>query len=265
MKGAVYYSRQEADRNQAFIEDLQKESIKIGIELELLTEPPSDDHDFILFRDRNSKLSKQLEQKGYRLFNRSAVNEIANDKLRTFEVATMLGIPAVPTYRADKILPALPLVLKTRSGHGGSEVFLCHTKLQADEVLNKFDPTDIIAQPYIESNSQDIRVFLLGEEVLGAVKRTGPTNSFKSNFTLGGSVEKYELDSTQTQQVQKIARAIKSDYIGIDFLLTDVGWLLNEIEDPVGARSLYVTHDFSVAEKLMSYIQNQLNKNGPAN
>ena len=78
------------------------------------------------------------------------------------------------------------------------------------------------------------------------------SDSFKSNFTLGGSVEKYTLSSWQEKEVRKIAKALKSDYIGIDFLLLpDGGWMLNEIEDPVGARSLYVTHDFSVAEELI--------------
>ena len=92
---------------------------------------------------------------------------------------------------------------------------------------------------------------MIGEEVVGAVKRTG-NRSFKSNYTLGGSVEKYTLSSWQEKEALTIARALKSDYIGIDFLLLPDGrWMLNEIEDPVGARSLYVTHDFSVAGELM--------------
>ncbi|GKV66544.1 MULTISPECIES: RimK family alpha-L-glutamate ligase [unclassified Sporosarcina] len=266
MRGAVYYSVQEAERNHAFIADLQNEAEKLNIGLELLTEPPNTTYDFLLFRDRNPALARQLEKSDCRLFNRAAVNEIANDKLRTFELASLLGIPAVPTFRADKRLPDLPFVLKTRNGHGGSEVFLCSTQSEANEVLSQFHPNELIAQPFIDSHSQDVRVFVLGDEVLGAVKRTGDAESFKSNYTLGGTIEKYTLDGTQTKQVQTIARAIKSDYIGIDFLLpVHGGWQLNEIEDPVGARSLYATHDFSVAEKLMAYIQRQLKKTGPAN
>ncbi|WP_153721349.1 ATP-grasp domain-containing protein [Sporosarcina cascadiensis] len=259
MKGAVYYSAQEALRNQGFIADLLTEAKWHELSLELITSPPSSSYDFLIYRDRNPELARQLEQTGCRLFNRPAVNEIANDKLRTFELASLLGIPAVPTFRADKRLPDLPFVLKTRNGHGGSEVFLCRTQVQADEVLSRYAENELIVQPFIESNSQDVRVFMLGDEVLGAVKRSGAADSFKSNYTLGGSVEKYTLDNTQTKQVQTVARAIKSDYIGIDFLLPGHGgWLLNEIEDPVGARSLYATHDFSVAEKLMAYIQNQM-------
>ncbi|PIC63841.1 alpha-L-glutamate ligase [Sporosarcina sp. P13] len=259
MKGFVYYNAEEAKRNYAFIDDLMKKSNELGIALELVLEPPTKSVDFILFRDRDPELALQLEQAGYRLFNRASVQEIANDKLRTFELARTLGIPTVPTFRADQRLPELPLVLKTRGGHGGSEVFLCETKQQVDDVLICFEANELIAQPFIQSNATDVRVFMLGEKIIGAVKRTGSQDSFKSNYTLGGTVEKYSLSDSETKQVKTISRAISSDYIGIDFILpTTGGWLLNEIEDPVGARSLYVTYDFSVAEKLMEYVKEQL-------
>ena len=88
----------------------------------------------------------------------------------------------------------------------------------------RFEGRRTIVQPYIESSATDVRVFMLGEEVLGAVKRTG-SDSFKSNYTLGGSVEKYTLSSWQEKEVRKIAKALKSDYIGIDFLLLPDGGL----------------------------------------
>ncbi|PID21430.1 alpha-L-glutamate ligase [Sporosarcina sp. P3] len=255
MKGAVYYNEVEAKRNHAFIDDLLKEANNLGIELQLITDSPIEPLDFILFRDRDPSLAWELERAGYRMFNRARVQKIANDKLRTFELATLLGIPTVPTFRADP-LPTLPFVLKTRGGHGGSEVFLCESTQQIENVLNRFDHTELIAQPFIESNATDVRVFMLGNEVLGAVKRTGAKDSFKSNYTLGGTVEKYTLNNIELKQVQTISQAISSDYIGIDFILPIAGgWLLNEIEDPVGARSLYQTHEFSVAKKLLEYIK----------
>ncbi|PIC87242.1 alpha-L-glutamate ligase [Sporosarcina sp. P20a] len=258
MKGAVYYNEVEAKRNHAFIDDLLLEAKNLDIELKLLTDSPTEPLDFILFRDRDPSLALELEQAGYRVFNRASVQKIANDKLRTFELATLLGIPTIPTFRVDQ-LPPLHFVMKTRGGHGGSEVFLCESAQQTKDVLSQFGHNELIAQPFIKSAATDVRVFMLGNEVLGAVKRTGAKDSFKSNYTLGGTVEKYTLNDTETNQVQTISRAISSDYIGIDFILPIAGgWLLNEIEDPVGARSLYQTHEFSVAEKLLEYVKNQL-------
>ncbi|MBO0587104.1 ATP-grasp domain-containing protein [Sporosarcina sp. E16_8] len=264
MKGYVYYSKAESVRNHLFIDDLIIESEKLGIELRLLTgdERPDSNTDFILFRDRDTGRAFQFERDGLRLFNRAEVNRIANDKLQTFELATLLGIPAVPTNRILSIdeISSYPCVLKTVDGHGGNEVFLCTSAADTKLFFTKFHDRKLIVQPFIESGARDIRVFMIGNEVVGAVKRTG-NGSFKSNYTLGGSVEKYILSSWQEKDAKTISLAIKSDYVGIDFLLLPNGrWMLNEIEDPVGARSLYITHEFSVAGELMRYIKRKLSK-----
>ncbi|MDN4607149.1 ATP-grasp domain-containing protein [Sporosarcina highlanderae] len=258
MKAYIYYSSAEAERNRAFIDDLMLHAAKLGLSLNLVVDndEPDADADFILFRDRNPELSAKWEAAGFQMINRSEVNRIANDKLKTFEFAALQGVPTVPTRRLKSVgdIVRYPVVLKTVDGHGGSEVHLCNTTDEAESFLNQFRNRQLIAQPYIESNATDVRVFMLGDDVLGAVKRIGK-DSFKSNYTLGGSVEKYMLSSSQEIEVRKIACALKSDYIGIDFLLLpDGGWLLNEIEDPVGARSLYATHDFSVAQKLLERV-----------
>ena len=262
MRGLLAYTAIEAERNSAFIQDLLNEAKKVGISLDLWTDDgmPDEPFDFILSRRRDSELSARWEAAGIRVFNRSEVNRIANDKYKTFELAALLGIPAVPTRKirtADAIC-SYPCVLKTTDGHGGAEVFLCHSVRDAETFFRQFAERSIIAQPFVETDAQDVRVFMLGNEVLGAVLRKGQ-DSFKSNYTLGGSIAKFELDVAQTKEVQTITQVLKSDYVGIDFLLLpDGSWLLNEIEDPVGARSLYETHDFSVAARLVDHMKREL-------
>jgi RimK family alpha-L-glutamate ligase len=262
MKGYVYYSRKESSRNRAFIDDLMMEAAKNSIDLYLLVEDEQPDADaaFILFRDRHPEKAASFEQNGFHLVNRAEVNRIANDKMKTFELATLLGVSTVPTKKVHSVneVNSYPCVLKTVDGHGGNEVSLCMSKTDAETFFSQFEGRSLIVQPFIESGATDVRVFMLGLEVLGAVKRTG-NDSFKSNYTLGGSIEEYPLSTRQQKDAITIARALKSDYIGIDFLLLPNGnWLLNEIEDPVGARSLYKTHDFSVAERLMVYMKRKL-------
>ncbi|MBB4825868.1 RimK family alpha-L-glutamate ligase [Sporosarcina luteola] len=262
MKGCLYYSSAEAKRNNGFIEDLIRSANRLNMDLTVLVdeEQPAKDSNFILFRDRHPLLSSKWEAEGFRLFNRSEVNRIANDKYKTFELAALLGVPAVPTKKVNSVqhLPSFPIVLKTRDGHGGHEVCLCQSIEEAESFFAEHSGRQFISQPYVESNSTDIRVFMIGNEILGAVKRTGQ-DSFKSNYTLGGSVEKYSLSAEQEKEVQTITKALKSDYIGIDFLLLPDGrWLLNEVEDPVGARSLYITHEVSPAWELMKYVKSKL-------
>ena len=265
MKGYLYYSTAEATRNRAFIDDLINEASKAEIMLQLLVsgQSPTAPVDFILFRDRDPNLALEWESAGFRLFNRAEVNRIANDKSVTADLSLLLGIPTVPTKKVNNPNQILsyPCVLKTVDGHGGNEVILCKTIKQATSFMEHYKEHQIILQPFIETGAQDVRVFMLGTEVLGAVKWTG-NGSFKSNYTLGGSAEAYTLNGWQEKVAVKIAKAIKSDYIGIDFLLLpDGSWLLNELEDPVGARSLYATHSFSVAEKVIQYIKDKVEDN----
>lgn len=259
MKGYVYYASEDAERNAAFIEDLIHEAERVGIDLQLLVdeETPPVRGDFILFRGRQFTTAMKFELDGWHVFNSSEVNRIANNKILTYELAQNLGIPAIKTKECLSLdeIASFPTVIKTVDGHGGNEVFLCHTAEEASKVFSQFQNRKLITQPYIESNSTDVRVFMLGHEIIGAVKRIGQ-DSFKSNYTLGGTIEKYIPPTAMANAAIKIAKTLKSDYIGIDFLLLPNGhFVLNEIEDPVGARSLYFTHEFSVAERLLGYVK----------
>ncbi len=265
MKGLLIYEPQEIIRNQSFIDRLINAGKNNGLDMQVMDDqqshyPPAD---FIFFRSRNVKLSKELAKKGVPLFNRAQVNEIANDKYKALQFVQLLGISTVPTQIVKEAseLTTFPVVLKTIGGHGGMQVELFENEEAAKQFIEKYKEQMVIAQQYIETNATDVRVFMLGTEVIGAVKRIGAPNSFKSNYTLGGTVEKYELDTAQIADVQKIARALKSDYIGMDFLLLpNGGWIFNELEDPVGARSFFQTTQTDIAIPIMNYIKQLLEK-----
>lgn len=264
MIGYVYYERKDASRNEKFIDELIDEAKKIGIDLKLLMddEKPLKDAEFIIFRGRNATLAKQFEADGFRMFNRSEVNRIANNKLSTFELAVMLGIPTIETHKlyTPKQIDQFPVIVKTADGYGGEEVHLCRDASEIQQIQLRYPGRLLVIQPYIETNATDVRIFTLGNEIIGAVKRTG-VNSFKSNYTLGGKIERYKPTKRDALMVEKVTSALQSDYIGIDFLMLPNGQLvLNEIEDPVGARSLYGTHGFSVAERILAYIQSNIQK-----
>ncbi len=262
MKGLLIYEAVEAIRNFEFIERLQLAAEDDGITLQLVKYDEEDipEADFIIFRARYPKLAKELESKGIQLFNRAEVSSIANDKYETHQLAMLLGIPVIPTKKIKVVQDILsyPTVLKTVDGHGGQEVVLCQNETTATEFISKYSKRELIAQPYIESGATDIRVFVVGETIEGAVKRTG-VSSFKSNVMLGGKAEVYELAAWQQEQVLTLVRALKSDYIGLDFLLLPDGtWLFNEMEDPVGARSYFMTTQKDIAVPIMAHIHRKL-------
>ena len=255
----LLYETADAKRNHGFIAELQRFGNAELIcwddwtvrGLGLLVEKLADST--VLFRARRPEAARYLEDRGIRLVNRAEVNRVANDKWQSYGLFLLLGVPAVPSYRETT---QFPCVAKTADGHGGSEVWLVD---HAEEIPKASSP--LIFQPVVQHQA-DVRAYVIGTEIVGAVKRSA-NGSFKANYSLGGSIGKYVLTTAQEKDVLQIARALNSDYIGIDFLLLDDGrHLFNEIEDPVGARSFYETHDENIAELLVEHIR-KLEKHAP--
>ena len=248
----LLYETADAQRNRAFILELQKfgDVELVGWDdwheegIERLAERLRGQT--VLFRCRRPQAARFLEDQGIRLVNRVEVNRIANDKWLSYQLFVMLGVPTIPTHREP---PQFPCVAKSVDGHGGTQVEILAS---ADSVPSFGSET--IYQPVVP-HIADVRAYVIGDEVVGAVKRSSES-SFRKNFSLGAEIERYYLDSIQEMEVLKIARASKADYIGVDFLLLEDGrHLFNEIEDPVGARSFYQTHDENIAELLVRHIE----------
>lgn len=246
----LLYEAEEAKRNSGFIEELQKfGDFKLVIwddwsEDGLLKLADTLQGSFVVFRIRRPHAARFLEDQGIHLANRAEVNRIANDKWQSYQFFLMLGIPVIPTFREA---PEFPCIVKTIDGHGGAEVEM----IDSADSLPSFN-SEVIFQPVIEHEA-DVRAYVIGNEVVGAVKRSSQ-KTFKANFSLGGTAEKYTLTAAQEKDVLRIARALNSDYMGIDFLLLPDGrHVFNEIEDPVGARSFYQTHEENIAELFVQH------------
>ena len=122
------------------------------------------------------------------------------------------------------------------------------------EIMDKISHSDVVIQPFVKGAGKDVRVYVLGEEILACVCRTA-TSGFKSNFSLGGSVELYELSGKERQLVEKIISQFSFGLVGIDFLIDENGeFLFNEIEDVVGARMLYQLTDINLVGKYLEFI-----------
>lgn len=156
------------------------------------------------------------------------------------------------------------LIIKSKTGHGGSEVYKINGLKNLDEfvevITNKgFKIEDYIVQEMTDEVGKDLRVYMLGDRVLASVLRSSATD-FRSNYSLGGKIQIYKLDN-EVENIAKIVQSqLKSDLIGIDFIRNKGKWILNEIEDVVGLRSIYKLYDFNPIELYISYIKKKLYK-----
>lgn len=247
--------------------------------------------DAVIARMINPNITKLLESHNIRVFNNYETAYMCNNKAATIEAVHNINITHIPTIVVSEIDGILSYrniysdtdyynekideieinqtnasyseyVIKSVSGHGGKEVMLLddfiNNKLsfgnQESQASECYSDKYII-QPLIQCNGRDLRVYIIGKRIIGAVLRQSVTG-FKSNFSLGGNVSLYELSPIQEKIINKIIDYFSFDYVGIDFLIDENDNLIfNEIEDVVGARMLSECSDIDYAGLYINYIK----------
>ena len=254
ISGLIIYSNNDRDKNTWFIDECIQRFADKGVSLVYIDEKDVfknlNDASFAIYRGRDYKIVEFLENKGIRCFNNSLTNRIANDKFLSFEFLSKENVPVIPTFSSSEEVGSFPLVMKSVDGHGGLEVYLVDSKEEAETFKNK--NKRYVYQKYYP-NEGDLRLYVLGKQVIGAVYRHSK-GDFRSNFSLGGEVKAYEPEQEIMDVAIKVASLLNADYIGVDFIKIDNKWCVNEIEDPVGARMLYKTSSIDVIELLANYI-----------
>jgi gamma-F420-2:alpha-L-glutamate ligase len=278
----IYYD-EEANKNSGFIEMLKSECRKYDIALEyisfekvnLMSESSFENKFkkifFVINRTREYKLSLRFEKINVKVFHSSKITELGNNKYKTycylkeyFEknknepqgewIAHTVLVKASDLNNVLNEYIGKDYVIKSVDGHGGSQVFSLNSdstkhglsRKNRDNAKNNIYKAlqghDCVLQKRIDSDSNDIRVYIVFGKIYAAVLRHG-NDGFKSNFSLGGSVEEYFPDEEQKKIIEKFIEAFGAEQLsmaGIDFILTRDGNLIfNELEEMVGSRMLY--------------------------
>ena len=204
------------------------------------------------------RLTVHLELMGVRVCNGSYVSDVCNDKALTAQVMRRMGVRTVDSLFVcggdqSVALPwGAPYIVKPTDGHGGVGVSFAANASECLRLVRE-SAGQLVVQPYVECGGSDVRVYVLGGRVLRAMKRTA-SEGFRSNFCLGGSAVPFELTAGQRELAESIAAELRAELIGVDFLPTRDGLLLNEIEDVVGTRMLYSICSIDAAAEYVEYL-----------
>lgn len=231
--------------------------------------------DLVLNRTRDPEVSRWYEERNIPVYHNSRLVELANHKYKMMayfqehlpeEILKEKWCPAtafltdpaqignisniniesteIVKCSPDHIGAVTPEVLrhgviKSVSGHGGSEVFLLEDQEKWRDVLAG---REVVLQEKIECHSRDLRVYVLAGEIYCAMLREGKKD-FRSNFSLGGSVREMGLTTAQREYIDCFIKCLPDYSAGmysIDFLpLPDGRLIFDEVEEMVGCRMLY--------------------------
>lgn len=247
---AVIYDNQRWQKNQDFWPLITKAAMNHDIAIQRLMaedlvnwqlEPNTK----VWMRCINPEVVSWLTRQNFEVFNNPALIALANDKRQCSAWVKSLGIPVIPDWDGS-----FPCVVKTIDGHGGQQVH----QIADQDTLNNYLQAGYLVQPLIK-HLGDVRVYVVANQIVGAVLRQPQAGEFRSNFSLGGKVEEFSIDEQLMDYVKVITSQQQVHYGGIDFLVVDNGYLFNEIEDVVGARMLYATTKVDILELWMGYLK----------
>ncbi len=228
--------------------------------------------DFILFLDKDIRLANQLEQMGYRLFNKASVIEACDSKIMTFQALANHSIKLPKTiFSPLAFTPATekdqsfidfierelsyPIVIKEAYGSFGEQVYLVNTRKELDEMRNKLHRIPHLYQEFIKSSKgRDVRVHVVGNKVVASMLRTSETD-FRANVTNGGTMHQYVIPKEFEELAIKASQVIGADFSGVDLLFGEEGEpILCEVNSNAHIKNIYDCTGIDVTEYIFDYI-----------
>jgi RimK family alpha-L-glutamate ligase len=73
-------------------------------------------------------------------------------------------------------------------------------------------------QRAIDHDGADLRAFVVGGRVIGAIRRQAPPGEWRTNVALGGVARAAELTPALTRMAVRAAAAVGADYAGVDLM-----------------------------------------------
>ncbi len=209
---------------------------------------------------------RQLEMMGVFCVNDSIAITRARDKLRCLQLLSKKGIGLPITGFAHsldeiqdliKMVGGPPLIIKFLEGTQGIGVILVETSKAARSVIEAFLglKVNILVQEYIkEAAGMDIRCFVIGNEVVAAMKRQAKPEDFRSNLHCGGAASAVDISSEERNMAIRAAKIIGLNVAGVDIVRSDRGPLIIEVNASPGLEGIEQATGVDVASHIIQFI-----------
>jgi RimK family alpha-L-glutamate ligase len=211
---------------------------------------------------------RQFEEENVRCINSSLSVEIAKDKMRSHQLLASHGLPIPNTMLVrfpvevdivDNMI-GWPCVVKVISGSYGEGIYLCENKTSFKKMMefvgNLDTPKILLVQEYVDTKpGEDLRVFVVGGKVIGAMKRHAPEGDFRANISNGGYGEPFEVNSEIDFLAREAARICGLEIAGIDLLFDKDGYTICEANSAPGFEGFEKYCQVDIAGQIAQYLK----------
>jgi len=198
-----------------------------------------------------------LEERGIPVVNPARTIERTVDKLWTTALLEQAGLRVPETVVCEGTDAALAafralgdVIVKPLFGSMGLGMVRVTDEDMAFRVFRTLETLRGVyyVQRTIDHGGCDVRAFVVGSRVIGAIERSAP--GWKTNLARGGHARPVTLEPEQTELALAAARAVGADYAGVDLLPARDGTVyVVEVNGIPGWRGLQeaTSHDVAAA------------------
>ena len=208
---------------------------------------------------------RQLEAQGVPVVNGTEGIANSRDKLRALQLLAEAGVDMPRTVLArgggdiKELLThvgGLPAILKLIQGTQGVSVMIAHSEAEVDSILSTLWDLghEILLQEFVaESRGRDVRALVVGDRVVGAMRREARSGEFRSNLHRGGEGTAVELPPHYAQAAVRAAQVLSLAVAGVDLLEAQGGPKVMEVNSSPGFEGLERATGLDIAGAIVEY------------
>lgn len=209
---------------------------------------------------------RQFELMGSFTPNPSDAIARARDKLRCHQLLAAQGIGLPVTVFGDNpddtvdllsMLGPPPHVIKLNEGTQGAGVMLTEKPSASRSVIEALRGlyANFLVQEFIaEAKGADLRCFVVGGEVVAAMRRQAPKGEFRSNLHRGGSAKAVRVSEAEQATAVRAAALLGLGVAGVDLIRSRRGPLVLEVNSSPGLEGIEAATGIDVAGRIVDHV-----------
>jgi tetrahydromethanopterin:alpha-L-glutamate ligase len=212
-------------------------------------------------------LIRQFENSIPVLNSSEAIQNAAN-KFLSFYLFQKAQLPiprTTVTAELDIALKAIDAwgsaVVKPIFGSQGKEI----AKLENSQSDLKSNLADLVkkrgvlyVQEFVPNPGRDIRVFVVGEEAVGAIYRVSVGDSFVSNLSQGGTPVACTVTEEMEQLAVRATKSVGADFAGVDLIEGEEGLMVLEVNGTPSGKGINHACGIDFTEEIVDRVFERL-------
>ncbi len=210
---------------------------------------------------------RQFEAMGTYCLNNANSIGVSNDELAAHQILARFRIPMPTTAFADSpkdtksllnIIGGSPTVLKLLPSSHEQDIVIAQTKKAAEDAANAFQSLDayfIVQECIKDSDGVNIKCFVVGKRVVGAIMKIPRTNDKETRLRAKRKLKKAILTPEEKLIAIKSVKALGLTAAIVNFIRTEKGSKVLDVKSTPDFEDIDKFAKKNIAQKIINYIE----------